>query len=30
MIYDMRIYDLQPGAVPRYMEAARDIAMKIR
>ena len=30
MIYDMRIYDLKPGAVPRYMEAARDIALKIR
>ena len=30
MIYDMRIYDLQPGAVPRYMEAARDIVLKIR
>ena len=30
MIYDMRIYDVQPGAVPRYMEAAREVARKIR
>ena len=30
MIYDMRIYDVQPGAVPRHMEAVRDTALKIR
>ena len=30
MIYDMRIYDLKPGAVERYMDAVRDIALKIR
>ncbi|MCI0439521.1 MAG: NIPSNAP family protein [Chloroflexi bacterium] len=30
MIYDMRIYDLQPGAVPKYMDAVRDVALKIR
>ena len=30
MIYDMRIYDVQPGAVPRYMEAVREVALKIR
>ena len=30
MIYDMRIYDLQPGAVPRYMQAVREVALKIR
>ena len=30
MIYDMRIYDVLPGAVPRYMEAVREVALKIR
>ena len=30
MIYDMRIYDVQPGAVPRYLEAVREVALKIR
>ncbi len=30
MIYDMRIYDLKPGSVPRYMAAVREVALKIR
>ena len=30
MIYNMRIYDLKPGAVPEYMEAVRKLALKIR
>ena len=30
MIYNMRVYDLKPGAVPEYMSAVREIALKIR
>ena len=30
MIYNMRIYDLKPGAVPQYMAAAGEVALKIR
>ncbi|MCH8061401.1 MAG: NIPSNAP family protein [Chloroflexi bacterium] len=30
MIYNMRVYDLKPGAVPEYMAAVREIALKIR
>ena len=30
MIYDMRIYDLQPGSVPQYMKAVEEVAIKIR
>ncbi|MCY4377644.1 MAG: NIPSNAP family protein [Spirochaetaceae bacterium] len=30
MIHDMRIYDVQPGAVPTYMAAVGDLALKIR
>lgn len=30
MIYDMRIYDLQPGAVNTYMDAVREVALPIR
>jgi len=30
MIYDMRIYDLQPGSVPQRMAAVREVALKIR
>ena len=30
MIYDMRIYDLKPGSVEQYMEAAREVGLKIR
>jgi len=30
LIYDMRIYDVKPGAVPQYMEAVREISLKIR
>ena len=30
MIYDMRIYDLQPGGVPQYMAAVREVALQIR
>ena len=30
MIYNMRIYDLQPGTVPQYMAAVRELALKIR
>ena len=30
MIYDMRIYDLQPGSVPKYMAAVEEVAIKIR
>ena len=30
MIYDVQIYDFQPGAVPQYMDAAREVALKIR
>ena len=30
MIYDMRIYDLQLGAVPEYMAAVRELALPIR
>ena len=30
MIYDMRIYDLQPGSVAQYMKAVEEVAIKIR
>ena len=30
MIYNMRIYDLKPGCVPQYMDAVREVALKIR
>lgn len=30
MIYDMRTYDLQPGAVQQYMDAVREVALPIR
>ena len=30
MIYDMRIYDLQPGSVATYEAAVRDVALQIR
>jgi len=30
MIYDMRIYDLKPGAVPEYMAAVKEIALPVR
>ncbi|MEE8362787.1 MAG: NIPSNAP family protein [Dehalococcoidia bacterium] len=30
MIYDMRIYDLQPGGVPKFIDAVRDIGLKVR
>ncbi len=30
MIYNMRIYDLKPGAVPDYMAAVSKVALKIR
>ncbi len=30
MIYEMRIYDLQLGAVPKYMEAVREVSVKVR
>lgn len=30
MIYDMRIYDLVPGAREAYMEAAREVALPVR
>ena len=30
MIYDMRIYDLQPGAVETYKAAVREVALPIR
>jgi len=30
MIYNMRVYDLKLGTVPKYMEAVRDIALPIR
>ena len=30
MIYDMRTYDFNPGDVPKYMEAVREVALKIR
>lgn len=30
MIYDMRIYDLQPGSTQKYMDAVREVALRIR
>lgn len=30
MIYDMRTYDLQLGAVQKYMDAVREVALPIR
>lgn len=30
MIYDMRTYDIQPGALQTYMEAVRDVALPVR
>ncbi|MCH2669409.1 MAG: NIPSNAP family protein [Gammaproteobacteria bacterium] len=30
MIYDMRIYDLKPGTTQQYMDAVREVAIKIR
>ena len=30
MIYDMRIYDVKPGLVQQYMDAVREVALKIR
>lgn len=30
MIYNMRMYDFNPGDVPKYMDAVRDIALKVR
>ncbi len=30
MIYNMRVYDLKPGAVPEYMKAVKEVALKIR
>ena len=30
MIYDMRIYDLKPGAAATYEAAVRDVALQIR
>lgn len=30
MIYDMRTYDLKPGTVSKYMDAVREVALKIR
>ena len=30
MIYDMRTYDLQPGAVQQYMDAVREVALDNR
>ena len=30
MIYDMRIYDLQPGATQTYMDAVREVALPVR
>lgn len=30
MIYDMRIYDLQPGSIPNFMSAVGEIALRIR
>jgi hypothetical protein len=30
MIYDMRTYDLKPGTVAKYMDAVREVALKIR
>jgi hypothetical protein len=30
MIYNMRVYDLKMGTVPKYMDAVRDIAVPIR
>ena len=30
MIYDMRTYDLQLGAIKKYMDAVSDVALPIR
>ena len=30
MIYDLRIYDLRPGALPEYMAAVREVALPVR
>ena len=30
MIYDMRTYDLQLGAVPKFMDAVREVGLKVR
>ena len=30
MIYDMRIYDINPGMVPEYMSAVRDVGLPVR
>ena len=30
MIYDMRTYDLNPGALQPYMDAVREVALLIR
>ena len=30
MIYDMRIYDLNPDSVEKYMGAVREVTLKIR
>ena len=30
MIYDMRIYDLKPGATPEYQAAVREVGLKVR
>ena len=30
MIYDMRTYDLNPGALQAYMDAVREVALPLR
>ena len=30
MIYDMRTYDLNPGALQTYMDAVREVALPLR
>ncbi len=30
MIYNMRVYDLKFGAIPEYMAAVKELAVKIR
>jgi len=30
MIYDMRTYDLQPGALQQYTDAVREVALPLR
>lgn len=30
VIYDMRIYDLQPGSTPQYQAAVREVGLKVR